>query len=122
MTNARGQEHEGSRLQEVCTMTTPQPGIGGWYRLNGGDSFEIVAVDEDDGTVDIQYFDGTLEEMDLEDWEAHWSDGVLEVAEAPEDWSGSVDIERGDTEGRGSEPFGEERDLRASSLGIDLFE
>ena len=101
-------------------MTTPQPGIGEWFRLNGGDSFEIVAVD--DGTIDIQYFDGTLEEMDLEDWEAHCADGVLEAAEAPEDWSGSVDIERGDTEGRGSEPFGEERDLRASSLGIDLFE
>ena len=101
-------------------MTTPQPGIGEWFRLNGGDSFEIVAVD--DGTIDIQYFDGTLEEMELEDWEAHCADGVLEAAEAPEDWSGSVDIERADTEGRGSEPFGEERDLRASSLGIDLFE
>jgi hypothetical protein len=46
-------------------MTTPQPGIGDWYRLHGGDSFEIVAVDEEDGTIDIQYFDGTLEEMDL---------------------------------------------------------
>jgi hypothetical protein len=113
----------GSRLKEACKMTTPHPSIGDWYRLNGGESFEIVAVDEDDGTIDIQYFDGTLEEMDLEDWEAHWSDGVLEVAEAPEDWSGSVDIERGDVEGRGSEPFGEDRDLRASSLdGIDLFE
>jgi hypothetical protein len=104
-------------------MTTPQPSIGDWFRLNGGDSFEIVAVDDDDGTIDIQYFDGTLEEMDLEDWEAHCADGALEAAEAPEDWSGSVDIERGDTEGRGSEPFGEERDMRASSLdGIDLFE
>jgi hypothetical protein len=104
-------------------MTTPHPSIGDWYRLNGGDSFEIVAVDDDDGTIDIQYFDGTLEEMDLEDWEAHWSDGAVEVAEAPEDWSGSVDIESGDVEGRGSEPFGEDRDLRASGLdGIDLFE
>jgi hypothetical protein len=105
-------------------MTTPQPSIGDWFRLNGGDSFEIVAVDDDDGTIDIQYFDGTLEEMDLEDWEAHCAEGALEAAEAPEDWSGSVDIdvERGDTEGRVSEQFGEERDLRASSLGIDLFE
>lgn len=104
-------------------MTTPHPGIGDWYRLRGGESFEIVAVDEDDGTIDFQYFDGTLEEMDLEDWEAQWSDGALEVAEAPEDWSGSVDIDRSDVEGRGSEPFAEEREMRASSLdGIDLFE
>jgi hypothetical protein len=104
-------------------MTTPHPGIGDWYRLHGGDSFEIVAVDEDDGTIELQYFDGTLEEMDLEDWESQWNEGALEAAEAPEDWSGSVDIERGDVEGRGSEPFGEDHDLRASSLdGIDLFE
>lgn len=104
-------------------MTTPQLNVGDWYRLNGGESFEIVAVDEDDGTIDIQHFDGTLEEMELEDWDAHWSDGLLEAAEAPEDWSGSVDIERSDTEGRGSEPFGEEPGLRASGLeGIDLFE
>jgi len=103
-------------------MTTPHPGIGDWYRLNGGESFEVVAVDDDDGTIDIQYFDGTLEEMDKEDWEAQWADGALETAEAPEDWSGSVDIERGDDEGRSSEAPGEDRDLRASSLGIDLFE
>ena len=79
-------------------MTTPQPSIGDWYRLNRGDSFEIVAVDEDDGTIELQHFDGTIEEMDLEDWNSQWSDGALEVAEAPEDWSGSVDIDRGDTE------------------------
>jgi hypothetical protein len=101
-------------------MTTPHPGIGDWYRLKDGESFEVVAVDDD--TIDIQYFDGTLEEMDKEDWEAQWADGVLEGAEAPEDWSGSVDIERTDDDGRGSETLGEDRDLRASSLGIDLFE
>jgi Family of unknown function (DUF6763) len=104
-------------------MTTPQPGIGDWYRLHGGESFEIVAVDDDDGTVDIQYFDGTVEEMDLDDWETHWADGAMEAVEAPEDWSGSVDVERRDEDGRVSEPFGEDRDLRASPLdGIDLFE
>ena len=104
-------------------MTNPQPSIGDWYRLNGGESFEIVAIDDAAGTVEIQYFDGTLEEMEIEDWDAQWSEGALEAAEAPEDWSGSVDIERGDVDGRGSEPFGEDRDLRASSLdGIDLFE
>lgn len=70
-------------------MTTPQPGIGDWYRLNGGALFEVVALDDDDGTIEIQYFDGTVEEMDIEDWEAQWEDGALEPAQAPEDWSGS---------------------------------
>ena len=103
-------------------MATPQPGIGDWYRLNGGASFEVVALDEDDGTIEIQYFDGTVEEMDVEDWQSQWEDGVLESAEPPEDWSGSVDVESSDEAGRGSDS-GDDRDLRASPLdGIDLFE
>jgi hypothetical protein len=62
--------------------------------------------------------------MDVDDWEAQWDEGTLEAAEAPEDWSGSVDIEPGDGEGRSSsDSLGEDRDLRASPLdGIDLFE
>ena len=107
-------------------MATPHPGIGDWYRLNRGALFEVVALDDDDGTIEIQYFDGTVEEMDIEDWESQWDDGALESAEAPEDWTGSVDVEGSDNDGRGagSDSLGDERgDLRASSLdGIDLFE
>ena len=105
-------------------MAAPSPGIGEWYRVSGGEMFEVVAVDDDDGTIDIQYFDGTVEEMDREDWEAQWEDGALEAAQAPEDWSGSVDVEPGDEEGRSSgDSMNDDRDLRASGLdGIDLFE
>jgi hypothetical protein len=104
-------------------MATPQPGIGDWYRLNGGALFEVVALDDDDGTVEIQYFDGTLEEMDIEDWDTQWEDGALETAEAPEDWTGSVDVEDNDDEAGNSGSGGEDRDIRASPLdGIDLFE
>jgi hypothetical protein len=104
-------------------MVGPQPGIGDWYRLTGGELFEVVALDEDDGTIEIQYFDGTIEEMDVEDWNDQWDEGALESAEAPEDWSGSVDIEATAEEGRVPDSSGEDRELRASSLeGIDLFE
>ena len=105
-------------------MATPQPGIGDWYRLNSGSLFEVVALDDDDGTIEIQYFDGTVEEMDIEDWETQWEDGALESAEAPEDWSGSVDVDTPDNEGRGTDSAGEERNLQASGSveGVDLFE
>ncbi len=105
-------------------MATPQPAIGDWYRSSGGALFEVVALDDDDGTIEIQYFDGTVEEMDIEDWETQWEDGALEAAEAPEDWSGSVDVEPTDEgRGSGSDSIAEDRDLRAGSLdGIDLFE
>lgn len=71
-------------------MKAPVPTIGDWHRqVNGGALFEIVSYDEDDGTVEIQYFDGTVEELDIEDWEGQWEDGALERAEPPEDWSGA---------------------------------
>jgi len=104
-------------------MTAPLPSIGEWYRHVGGDSFEVVAFDEDDGTIEIQYFDGTVEEMDTEDWESQWADRTLETAEPPEDWTGSVDVESFDDSSTGADLSGDEGGMRASGLdGIDLFE
>jgi hypothetical protein len=103
-------------------MTTQVPGVGAWYRLNGGPPFEVVALDDDDGTIEVQYVDGTLEELDLEDWKS-WSDEHrLEAAEAGEDWSDSADVEADEGHAR----FGlqdDNNDLRAGSLDdIDLFD
>lgn len=67
----------------------PAPVIGNWYRQENGELFEVVALDTDDATVEIQYFDGTIEEVDVESWEQLG----LEEAEPPEDWSGSVDVD-----------------------------
>jgi hypothetical protein len=103
-------------------MSAPNPSVGAWYRRTGGESFEVVAFDEDDGTIELQYFDGTVEEMDKEDWESQWADRSLETAEPPEDWTGSVDIEPDDT-AQGSDYVSDEGTLRASPLdGIDRFD
>jgi hypothetical protein len=104
-------------------MTAPQPAIGEWYRATGADSFEVVAIDDDDGTIEIQYFDGTVEEMDVEDWVSQWEDGALEAAEPPEDWSGSVDVDPDQDGPQGDSGSDEARGLRASGLeGLDSFE
>jgi hypothetical protein len=76
------------------TMANPPPVIGKWYARPGGDSFEIVAFDRDDGTIEIQYFDGTIEEIDVDDW---FEEQIMH-AEPPEDWTGSVDVEPEDYE------------------------
>ena len=75
-------------------MAKPAPVIGEWLRRAGGDSFESVAIDRDDHTIEIQYFDGTVEEMELEEWR----ESEIETCEAPEDWTGSLDVEPEDTE------------------------
>jgi hypothetical protein len=101
-----------------------KPTIGNWYRLQGSESFEVVAFDEDDGTIELQYFDGTVEEMDLEDWDAAKESGSLEEIEAPEDWTGSVDVDPEEDDVRNAMDRGEDdRRQSANKLeGLDLFE
>jgi hypothetical protein len=70
------------------------PTVGKWYRRENGELFEVVAVDEEDATVEIQYFDGTIEELDFDTWE----ETEIEEVEPPEDWSGSVDVDEEDLE------------------------
>lgn len=65
------------------------PTIGHWYRRSNGTLFEVVAVDEEDGTIEIQLYDGTIGEIEVENWPNML---IVEVS-APEDWSGSVDMD-----------------------------
>jgi hypothetical protein len=59
-----------------------------WYLdLQSERSFTVIDFDEDEGIIEIQYFDGGLEEMDLDEWEKM----PLEEIEQPEDWSGPID-------------------------------
>ena len=103
-----------------------KPTIGNWYRIKGSESFEVVAFDEDDGTIELQYFDGTVEEMDLADRNAEKESGALEEIEAPEDWTGSVDVDPEEDEARnatGGYDKDDDRRQSASKLeGLDLFE
>ncbi|SCZ64343.1 DUF6763 family protein [Thiohalomonas denitrificans] len=71
------------------------PIVGNWYRdkVEKSQRFEVVSLEEDAGTVEIQHFDGNVEEWDLEEW--YLMD--LESIEPPEDWTGPMDEEtRGD--------------------------
>ena len=107
-------------------MAIPGPGVGEWYRLPGAVPFEVVAVDDDDGTVEVQYADGTVEEIDLADWCA-WADhGELTSADPSEDWSDAADVEADEGRVR-AEGYGEEHERGGWSAGggldgIDLFE
>lgn len=70
-------------------MAVAYPVIGHWYRRSNGSLFEVVAIDEQDATIELQYFDGTIDEIDLETWPGL----LIERVRAPEDWSGSVDMD-----------------------------
>ena len=69
-------------------MTNPQkPVINDWYRDSTGGSMKVVAFDSDERTVQVQLFEGDIEEFDLDSW---YQLGVVAIA-PPEDWSGPFD-------------------------------
>ena len=74
--------------------TQNEPVVSQWYRhLDKGQQFQVTAFDETEGSVEVQHFDGDVEEIDLDDWR-EWD---IEPIEPPEDWTGPVDdIERDD--------------------------
>ncbi len=77
-------------------MAAQFPAIGNWFRRPNGTLFEVVAVDEEDGTIEIQQFDGTIGEVEVDTWPQL----LLVEVSAPEDWSGSVDMDPEDYVGR----------------------
>jgi len=69
-------------------MGVKVPEVGRWYRSATRLLFEVVAVDDQEGFIELQHFDGTIEEVDPEGWISMRA----EKTAPPEDWSGSVDI------------------------------
>src|SRR5229473_6023413 len=63
-----------------------EPTVGQWYEdLENEETFQVLKVDEDKETVEIQHLDGDIEEFDVDGW----AELDLELAEEPEGWSGS---------------------------------
>jgi hypothetical protein len=74
------------------------PRIDQWYaHIDKGQSFYVAAIDEDQGTVEIQHFDGDIEELDMDEWR----ELRIELSEQPENWSGALDIAEQDDLGTG---------------------
>ena len=68
--------------------TEADPIVDNWYQhLDKGQKFKVVAIDETAETVEIQHFDGDLEEIDLDLWTLL----DLELIAEPEDWTGPLD-------------------------------
>jgi hypothetical protein len=81
--------------------TEIDPVVGNWYRNQESDrTYEVVAIDEDEGTVAIQYFEAEVEEMDIDTW----YEQDLELTAQPEDWSGPYDDLEPDDFGDTEEP------------------
>jgi len=65
------------------------PIVGNWYsHRDKGETFQVVAVDEESSTIETQDFDGGIDEIEFDEW----SQLSIAAAAQPEDWSGPVDV------------------------------
>ena len=88
-----------------------RPEIGQWYlHQDKGEMFRVTGYDERARTIEIQNFDGDVDEIEAEAWAAM----PLERAEEPEDWTGPVDDVEVDDLGYS------ETDMRASDWSEPL--
>lgn len=69
----------------VSIMTTIADAvIGCWYKdLETDLKFIVVAIEDNGDTIEIQYTDGDISEYDKDSW----CNSVLDLIEAPEDWT-----------------------------------
>lgn len=69
--------------------TENDPIVDNWYfHKDKGQRFNVVAIDDKNETVEIQHFDGDVEEISFTDW----YDMDIELSAEPENWSGPVDV------------------------------
>jgi hypothetical protein len=75
----------------MATITDPV--LGRWYKdVENNLTFKVVAIDESDESIEVQYLDGDIGEYDNDTW----YNSTFDYIEAPEDWSapfGEVEID-----------------------------
>lgn len=69
-------------------MSAIDPILDNWYLdAASGRQFRIVALDEKNESIEVQFLNGDLGEYDC----ASWDDSDIARIEAPEDWSAPFD-------------------------------
>jgi hypothetical protein len=68
--------------------TNFDPAVSSWYRVSGQNQpFTVLAVNEDDATVEIQYLDGDSMFIDIDEW---YDMEINSLADA--DATGAIDL------------------------------
>ena len=69
-------------------MSIADPILENWYQdAASGKSFRVVAVDEENDSIEVQFLNGDISGYDF----ASWEDSLFSPIEPPEDWSAPFD-------------------------------
>jgi hypothetical protein len=83
------------RVEVMVVSRDNEPVKGQWYEnTEDQETFRVLSVDEDVELIEIEYLDGEIEELDIEEW--HELD--LELIAEPEGWSEDDEDEEEDDE------------------------
>ena len=73
-------------------MAKKIPELNGWYQDVEDDAlFEVVAIDEQEGYIEVQYVNGEIGEFEFDIWQQM----IVISAQAPEDWRAPYEIADG---------------------------
>ncbi len=93
-----------------------EPVVGQWYvNAEEEETFRVITVDEDAEMVEIEYLDGEIEELDIDEW--HELD--LELTTEPEGWSEDEQEEEDDDEDEDEDDWDEDEDEDEDEDGDD---
>lgn len=74
-------------------MAKISPELYSWYQDVEEDAlFEVVAIDEEEDYIEVQYLNGEIGEFDFDVWHQM----IILPAEAPEDWSAPFEVSAAD--------------------------
>ena len=78
------------------------PELNHWYQDVEEDTlFEVVAIDEQDDCIEVQYVNGEIGEFDFE----IWGQMIILTAQPPEDWRAPYEIADGNDANDGTAAF-----------------
>jgi hypothetical protein len=68
--------------------TEALPSIDNWYQdIESGRTFQVIAVDEENDSIEVQFYNGDIGEFDF----GSWRDSAIIPIEPPEDASAPFD-------------------------------
>jgi hypothetical protein len=95
------------RFEVTSVSRDNEPVKGQWYEnVEDEETFRVLSVDEDAELVEIEYLDGEIEELELEEWQ----ELDLELIEEPEGWSDEDDEDWDEDEEEEEEDEDEDED------------
>ena len=69
------------------------PIVDQWYsHRDKGQRFYVTAIDDESEAVEVQHFDGEVDELSFDEWR----DLDIDLSVAPENWAGPMDIGEAD--------------------------